>query len=80
MDNNFKNSNGIQFNGWNFAHICDWMLDQEGTYPAQYFEEININGLKVKRHDWIIKQDNGSFILMTNEEHKDWVNKMNNLV
>ena len=76
MDKHLENCKGIQFNGWNFAHICDWMLDQEGTYPAQYFEEITINEHTVKRNDWIIKNDDGSFTIMTNQEHKDWMDSL----
>ena len=73
MDDHLKTCKGIQFNGWNFAHICDWMLDQEGTYPAQYFDEICINSNKVKRNDWIVKNDNGTFAIMTNNEYLDWI-------
>ena len=73
MDNHLKNCEGIQFNGWNFAHICDWMLDTSEKYYAEYFDEIYINGNKVKRHDWIVKNDNGTFTIMTNNEYLDWI-------
>lgn len=75
MDKYLENCTGIQFNGWNFAHICDWILNQNGTYPAEYFEEISINSHKIKRNDWILKNKDGSFIIITDLEHQNLIEK-----
>lgn len=49
----------IQFNGWNFGEIYDWMLDFKGVYPSCYRETMTIKTLEgdmtANVGDYIIK-------------------------
>lgn len=56
----------IQFNGWNFGEIMDWMLDiTEGIYPSCFKETMTIQTLEgnMVAHigDYIIKGVKGEF-------------------
>ena len=55
----------IQFNGWNFGEIYDWMFDINGIYPS-YFQVImtieTLEGIMIANvGDYIIKGVNGEF-------------------
>lgn len=55
----------IQFNGWNFGEINDWMLDINGIYPSYFKETMAIETLEgtmtANVGDYIIKGVNGEF-------------------
>lgn len=36
----------VQFNGWNFGEIYDWMLGFKGVYPSCYKETMTIKTLE----------------------------------
>lgn len=42
----------VQFNGWNFGEIYDWMLDSKGVYPSCYKETMTIKTLKGDSQCW----------------------------
>lgn len=73
MDINHLNDiEAIQFNGWNFGHIYDWMSGRCGIYPACYKTEMNIlidgEYKTACINDWIVKNDDGTFSIVTNME------------
>ena len=70
-DNNFKNVQAIQFNGWNFGHIYDWVNGKRGLYAATYYDEMELHGKIVHRNDWVVKNDDGLFSVMTNSEFEE---------
>lgn len=55
----------IQFNGWNFGEINDWMCDINGIYPSYYKESMVISTLEgdmtANVGDYIIKGISGEF-------------------
>lgn len=55
----------IQFNGWNFGEIQDWMFNYKGIYPSCYKDTMIINTLEgdmvANVGDFIIKGVNGEF-------------------
>lgn len=55
----------VQFNGWNFGEIYDWMLDSKGVYPSCYKETMTIKTLEgdmtANIGDYIIKGVKGEF-------------------
>lgn len=56
----------IQFNGWNFGEIYDWMRGaSNGIYPSMYEETMVIKTLEgdmtASVGDYIIKGVNGEF-------------------
>ena len=55
----------IQFNGWNFGEITDWMLGITGIYPSCYKETMVIETLEgnmtANVGDYIIKGVQGEF-------------------
>lgn len=55
----------IQFNGWNFGEIMDWMLDITGIYPSCFKETMTIQTLEgdmvASIGDYIIKGVKGEF-------------------
>lgn len=69
MENN--NVTAMQFNGWNFGHLCDWMHGCKGTYPAEYTEDCVIADCLIKRNDWVVKVNDKEFVIMTNTEFQN---------
>lgn len=55
----------VQFNGWNFGEIYDWMLGFKGVYPSCYEETMTIKTLEgdmtANVGDYIIKGVKGEF-------------------
>ena len=61
----------MQFNGWNYGHLCDWVYGRKDTYPANYDEDCVIAGCLVKRNDWVVKVKDKEFVVMTNNEFQN---------
>lgn len=55
----------IQFNGWNFDEINDWIYNIKGVYPSCYKETMIIKTLEgdmtANVGDYIIKGISGEF-------------------
>ena len=66
-----NNIEAMQFNGWNYGHLCDWVNNCKGIYPANYEEDCVIGKCLVKRNDWVVKTNDKEFIVMTNTEFQD---------
>lgn len=65
----------VQFNGWNFGYIYDWISGKTGLYPACFQNEMEVNGTTVHRNDWVVKNEDGSFEIMTNMEFQNKMDK-----
>lgn len=61
----------MQFNGWNYGHLCDWVYNRKDRYPADYLEECVIAKCLIKRNDWVVKTADKEFIVMTNIEFQN---------
>ena len=61
----------MQFNGWNYGHLCDWVNNCTGVYPANYLEDCVIAGCLIKRNDWVVKINDEEFVIMTNSEFQN---------
>ena len=55
----------IQFNGWNFGEINDWMFNTKGIYPSFFEKTMTIKTLEgdmvASIGDYIIKGVKGEF-------------------
>ena len=65
----------VQFNGWNFGYIYDWISGKTGLYSACFKNEIEVNGITVHRNDWVVKNEDGTFEIMTNTEFQNKMDK-----
>ena len=65
----------VQFNGWNFGYIYDWVRGITGLYTSDFKEEIELDGRIIHRNDWVVKNDDGSFEIMTNTEFQNKIDK-----
>ena len=65
----------VQFNGWNFGYIYDWISGKTGLYTSDFKNEIEVNGITVHRNDWVVKNEDGSFEIMTNMEFQNKMDK-----
>ena len=74
-DTRFENISAIQFNGWNFGAIYDWVCYGRGVYTADFKETMELNGEIVHRNDWIVKNDDGTFNVMSNLEFEEKLEK-----
>ena len=72
MNNEVK---AVQFNGWNFGYIYDWISGKQGIYTADFKDAIELNGKTVHRNDWVVKNEDGTFTIMSNAEFQ---NKLDN--
>lgn len=70
-----KKITAVQFNGWNFGYIYDSISGKTGLYPACFQNEMEVNGTTVHRNDWVIKNEDGSFEIMTNMEFQNKMDK-----
>jgi hypothetical protein len=70
-----KEITAVQFNGWNFGYIYDWISGMTGLYPACFQNEMEVNGTTVHRNDWVVKNEDGSFEIMTNIEFQNKMDK-----
>ena len=61
----------MQFNGWNYGHLCDWVNNCKGIYTADYLEDCVIAGCLIKRNDWVVKINDKEFVVMTNTEFQN---------
>ena len=78
MENNpaFENVKAIQFNGWNFGAIYDWVSGKQGIYTADFKNSIELNDSIVHKNDWVVKNEDGSFSIMSNSEFEELMDKM----
>ena len=75
-NNGFENAKAIQFNGWNFGAIYDWVRGGIGLYTSDFKNEIELNGEIVHRNDWVVKNEDGSFSIMSNSKFEELMDKM----
>lgn len=61
----------MQFNGWNYGHLCDWINNCKGTYQADYLEDCVIAKCLIKHNDWVVKINDNEFVVMTNSEFQN---------
>ena len=66
-----SNIMAVQFNGQNFGYIYDWVRGVRGVYTADFKESIEVNGETMHRNDWIVKNDDGSFKIISNLEFQN---------
>ena len=66
-----SNAEAIQFNGFNFGFIYDWVNNCQGVYPACFYESIEILGEKINLNDWVIKNDNNTITVMNDLDFKE---------
>ena len=74
-DIRFENVTAIQFNGWNFGAIYDWVCGKQGVYTADFKETIELNGEIVHKNNWIVKNEDGTFSIMSNFEFEELIDK-----
>lgn len=65
----------VQFNGWNFGYIYDWVRGTTGSYTSDFKEEIDLDDRIIHKNDWVIKNEDGSFEIMTNIEFQNKMDK-----
>ena len=65
----------VQFNGWNFGYIYDWISGKTAAHPACFKNEIEVNGITVHCNDWVVKNEDGTFEIMTNMEFQNKTDK-----
>ena len=75
-NNGFENAKAIQFNGWNFGAIYDWVSGKQGIYTADFKNSIELNDSIVHKNDWVVKNEDGSFSIMSNSEFEELMDKM----
>lgn len=71
-----ENVKAIQFNGWNFGTIYDWVSGKQGIYTADFKNSIELNDSIVHKNDWVVKNDDGTFNVMSNLEFEELIDKM----
>lgn len=71
----FENVKAIQFNGWNFGTIYDWVSGKQGIYTADFKNHIELNDSIVHKNDWVVKNENGTFSVMSNYEFEEKLEK-----
>lgn len=72
----FENVKAIQFNGWNFGAVYDWVSGKQGIYTADFKNSIELNDSIVHKNDWVVKNEDGSFSIMSNFEFEELMDKM----
>lgn len=77
MKESDKNDNvfAIQFNGWNYGAINDWVYNERGLYPAAFKPEFELGSKTVHKNDWVVKEDSGCFSVMSNLEFQERMDK-----
>lgn len=71
----FENVKAIQFNGWNFGAIYDWVSGKQGIYTADFKNSIELNDSIVYKNDWVAKNEDGTFSIMSNYEFEEKLEK-----
>lgn len=74
-DTCFENVTAIQFNGWNFGAIYDWVRNVRGVYTADFKEIMKLDNETVHKNDWVVKNDDGTFSIMSNYEFEEKLEK-----
>ena len=74
-DTRFENVKAIQFNGWNFGTIYDWVSGKQGIYTADFKNHIELNDSIVHKNDWVVKNEDGTFSIMSNYEFEEKLEK-----
>jgi hypothetical protein len=72
----FENISAIQFNGWNFGAIYDWVQGGVGLYTSDFKEKIELNDKIVYRNDWVVKEEDGTFNIMSNFDFQERIDKI----
>jgi hypothetical protein len=72
----FENVKAIQFNGWNFGAIYDWVRNVRGVYTADFKEIMKLDNETVRKNDWVVKNEDGTFSIMSNYEFEELMDKM----
>lgn len=49
----YLDNKAIQFNGWNFGCIYDWISGKIGVHPACFYETMKVGGKTVFIDDWV---------------------------
>ena len=77
MENNpaFENVKAIQFIGGKFGAIYDCVRDRVGLYTSDFKNEIELNGETVRKNDWVVKNEDGTFSVMSNYEFEEKLEK-----
>lgn len=75
-NNGFENAKAIQFNGWNFACISEWIEGSGKEYSDYFKNEVQLYDTTLHRNDWVVKNDDGSFSIMSNSEFEELIDKM----
>ena len=70
-----ENVKAIQFNGWNFGTIYDWVSGKQGLYTADFKNSIELNDSIVHKSDWVVKNEDGTFSIMSNFEFEEKLEK-----
>ena len=71
----FENVKAIQFNGWNFGAIYDWVRNVRGVYTADFKEIMKLDNEIVRKNDWVVKNEDGTFSIMSNYEFEEKLEK-----
>ena len=71
----YDNTFAIQFNGWNFGAINDWVYGERGIYHADFKEEFELGSKVVHRNDWVVKEEDGAFNIMSNYDFQERMDK-----
>lgn len=51
------------------SDIYDWVRGTTGLYTSDFKEEIELDGRTIHRNDWVVKEDDGSFSILSNLEY-----------
>ena len=66
-----ENVKAIQFNGWNFGMIYDWVSGKQGLYTSDFKSSIELNNTTVHKNDWVVKNDDDTFSVLSNLEFEE---------
>jgi hypothetical protein len=75
-NNGFENAKAIQFNGWNFDCISEWIEGGDKNYSDFFKNEIQIYDMMLHKNDWVVKNEDGSFSIMSDSEFEELMDKM----
>lgn len=74
--NGLEKAEAIQFNGWNFGHIYDWLSGKIGLYPACFENKMEFKDGRIAYiNDWVVKNGDGTFAIMSNTEFQETIKK-----
>ena len=58
-----------------WIYIYDWVRGTTGLYTSDFKKEIDLDGRIIHKNDWVIKNEDGSFEIMTNIEFQNKMDK-----